>query len=445
MITKIRSLSRFVTQKPNASLLLFLTTIAAVVLANSPLVGAYTSFLEYSVDLRFDHFIFFPHHGEPMTLIGFVNDAFMAIFFFVVGMEIKQEILVGELSSVRKALLPVIAACGGMIVPVSVYLAVCHSGPQAHGAAIPMATDIAFALAALGALGNRVPLSLRVFLTALAVVDDIGGIIVIALFYSGHIAVTPLLIAAGVLMILALCGRLNIQNPVFYYIGFFIVWYLFTQAGIHPTIAGVLVAFTVPARPVVKLDSFADEMRENLSSLDFTQARHTGNATVLSPGQVLVLTNIHSLAAKTVSPLQRLVERLNPVVNYLILPLFAFVNAGVQFGGFDLSALAGIPLAIFLGLFVGKTIGIFTFSYLAAKARIVSISPEITKSALFGVSILGGIGFTVSLFIANLSFAAVPDIGAELLNEAKLGIFVGSLVSGIVGYFYLKHQLPERG
>ena len=423
MITKIRSLSRFVTQKPNASLLLFLTTIAAVVLANSPLVDAYNSCLEYPLDFRFDNFIFFPHHGQPMSLTTFVNDAFMAIFFFVVGMEIKQELLVGELSSARKALLPVIAACGGMIVPVLVYLSVCHSGPAAHGAAIPMATDIAFAL---------------------AVVDDIGGIIVIAIFYSGHVAATPLFIALGVLVLLTVGGRLGIQHALFFYTGFFVVWYLFTQAGIHPTIAGVLVAFTVPARPKVKLDSFADNMRDHLASLDFTQARHAGKSTVLSPGQVLVLTNIHRLAAHTVSPLQSLVERLNPVVNYLILPLFAFVNAGVHFGGFDLSALAGIPLAIFLGLFVGKTIGIFTFSYLAAKARIVSISPEITKRALFGVSILGGIGFTVSLFIANLSFAAVPDIGDELLNEAKLGIFVGSLVSGIVGYFFLKHQLPER-
>ena len=275
-------------------------------------------------------------------------------------------------------------------------------------------------------------------------VDDIGGIIVIAIFYSGHVAATPLFIALGVLVLLTVGGRLGIQHALFFYTGFFVVWYLFTQAGIHPTIAGVLVAFTVPARPKVKLDSFADNMRDHLASLDFTQARHAGKSTVLSPGQVLVLTNIHRLAAHTVSPLQSLVERLNPVVNYLILPLFAFVNAGVHFGGFDLSALAGIPLAIFLGLFVGKTIGIFTFSYLAAKARIVSISPEITKRALFGVSILGGIGFTVSLFIANLSFAAVPDIGDELLDEAKLGIFVGSLVSGIVGYFFLKHQLPER-
>lgn len=442
MIIKIKSLSRFVTQKPNASLLLFIATVAAVVLANSPLAEPYGRFLEYPINLRFGDFLFFPHHGEPMPMIDFVNDALMAVFFFVVGMEIKQEILVGELSSVRKALLPVIAACGGMVVPVLVYLAVCHTGPAAHGAAIPMATDIAFALAALGLLGKRVPISLRVFLTALAVVDDIGGIIVIAIFYSSHIAVTPLLISAGLLAALYLGGRMNLHNVLFYYIGGFFVWLMFIESGIHPSIAGVLVAFTVPARPIVKLDAFAKEMREDLSLLDFSQVKHARRASVLSPAQVLILNNIHELGSKTISPLQRIVEKLNPMVNYLILPLFAFVNAGIRFEGIEPSTLAGIPLAIFLGLFVGKTVGIFLFSYLAAKARIVSISPDITKSSLFGVAILGGIGFTVSLFIANLSFAVLPDIGAALLNEAKLGIFVGSLISGFVGYWFLKRHLP---
>ena len=443
MIIKTKSLSRLIRQRPNASLLLFIATIAAVVIANSPLAESYAQLLDYPIDTRFNDFLFFPHHGEPMSLIAFVNDALMAIFFFVVGMEIKQEMLVGELSSVRKALLPVIAACGGMIMPVLVYLAVCHEGPAAHGAAIPMATDIAFALAALGALGNRVPTSLKVFLTALAVVDDIGGIIVIAIFYSSHIAVTPLLISAVILALLYLGGRLlNIHNVLFYYISGFIVWYMFIESGIHSTIAGVLVAFTVPARPNVKLDTFVESMREQLLLLDFSQVKHSRRASVLSPSQVLILNNIHDLGSKTISPLQRIVEKLNPMVSYFILPLFAFVNAGVRFEGFDPSTLIGIPLAIFLGLFVGKAVGIFLFSYLAAKARLVSISPDITKSSLFGVSILGGIGFTVSLFIANLSFVNVPDIGMTLLNEAKLGIFVGSIVSGIVGYFFLKRHLP---
>ena len=445
MTGKIKTLSRLLTQRPNASLLLFMATIAAVVLANSPLAESYAKFLEYPIDIRFNDFLFFPLHGEPMSLIAFVNDALMAIFFFVVGMEIKQEMLVGELSSVRKALLPVIAACGGMIVPVLVYLAVCHEAPAAHGAAIPMATDIAFALAALGALGSRVPTSLKVFLTALAVVDDIGGIIVIAIFYSSHIAVTPLLISFGILALLYLGGRLlNIQNVLFYYIGGFIIWYMFIESGIHSTIAGVLVAFTVPARPIVKLDSFAEAMHEQLTLLDFSQVKHSRRASVLSPGQVHILQDIHDLASKTISPLQSIVEKLNPMVSYFILPLFAFVNAGVRFEGFDPSTLLSIPLAIFLGLFVGKAVGIFLFSYLAAKTRIVSISPDITKSSLFGVSILGGIGFTVSLFIANLSFVNVPDVGMALLNEAKLGIFAGSIVSGVVGYFYLKHQMPMK-
>lgn len=189
----------------------------------------------------------FSHHGEPMPMLAFVNDALMAVFFFVIGLEIKQEVLIGELSSVRKAILPVIAACGGMIVPVLFFLLVCNTGPEARGAAIPMATDIAFALAVLGLLGKRVPLSMRIFLTALAVVDDIGGIIIIALFYSGHIAYQPLLISLALLALLYAGGKMRVNNNLFYYIVGFFVWILFLESGIHPTIAGVLVAFTVPA------------------------------------------------------------------------------------------------------------------------------------------------------------------------------------------------------
>ena len=421
-----------------AGIVLMIAAAAALVWSNSPWREAYERLATTVVGPGSVHL--------ALPIEHWASDGILTVFFFVVGLELKQEFTLGSLRDPRKAAVPIIAAACGMAGPSAFYaLTQVATGSGEYGGwAVPVATDIAFALAILAIFGRGLPPAARTFLMTLAVADDLGGIIVIAIFYSGHVAATPLFIALGVLVFLTVGGRLGIQHALFFYTGFFVVWYLFTQAGIHPTIAGVLVAFTVPARPKVKLDSFADNMRDHLASLDFTQARHAGKSTVLSPGQVLVLTNIHRLAAHTVSPLQSLVERLNPVVNYLILPLFAFVNAGVHFGGFDLSALAGIPLAIFLGLFVGKTIGIFTFSYLAAKARIVSISPEITKRALFGVSILGGIGFTVSLFIANLSFAAVPDIGDELLNEAKLGIFVGSLVSGIVGYFFLKHQLPER-
>ena len=213
------------------------------------------------------------------------------------------------------------------------------------------------------------------------------------------------------------------------------MWMLFLESGIHPTIAGVLVAFTVPARPVVKLDDFTCEMTGYLDMLDYTEVRHSRKAAVLSSTQIQVLNNIHSLADKTISPLQSIANKLHPLVNYLILPLFAFVNAGVTFGDIGIGSLLGIPLAVFFGLFAGKSLGIFLFTYM----------PEgVSKRNLFGVSMLGGIGFTVALFIANLSFAGMPDVGVELLNQAKLGVFAGSFISGLCGYLILKKVLPKN-
>ena len=237
----LKPLRRFAMQKPNASILLFMAMILAMLFANSPWAESYHNILSHPIDLKIGNFTPFMHHGEVMPMLVFVNDALMAVFFFVIGLEIKQEILIGELSSVRKALLPIIAACGGMIVPVLFYFLVCHSAPEVRGVAIPMATDIAFALAVLGLLGKRVPLSMRIFLTALAVVDDIGGIIIIALFYSGEIAFEPLLISLALLALLYVGGRMRVNNIAFYYIIGFFVWMLFLESGIHPTIAGVLV------------------------------------------------------------------------------------------------------------------------------------------------------------------------------------------------------------
>lgn len=440
----LKPLRRFAIQKPNASLLLFMATIVAMVLANSPWAAAYHQMLAFPVDLQANEFNFFSHHGEPMSMLAFVNDALMAVFFFVIGLEIKQEVLIGELSSFRKALLPIIAACGGMIVPVLFYTLVCHEGPEATGAAIPMATDIAFALAVLGLLGKRVPLSLRIFLTALAVVDDIGGIIIIALFYSGHIAFEPLLFSLGLFVVLYIGGKMQIHNGLFYYVIGFAVWMLFLESGIHPTIAGVLVAFTVPARPVVKLDDFSSDMTGYLKMLDYTEVRHSRQASVLSPAQIHILNNIHELANKTISPLQSIADKLHPLVNYVILPLFAFVNAGVTFGDIQPQSLINIPLAVFLGLFMGKTLGIFGFSYLFVRSGLVSMPKGMCKRNLFGVAMLGGIGFTVALFIANLSFDATSVAGADLLNQAKLGVFTGSFVSGLIGYLILKAVLPKQ-
>ena len=438
----LRPLRRFAVQKPDASLLLFMAMIVAMLLANSPWAPAYHHLLSFPLDLQANRFNFFAHHGEPMSMLAFVNDALMAVFFFVIGLEIKQEVLIGELSSIRKALLPILAATGGMIVPVLFYLLVCSTPPEAAGAAIPMATDIAFALAVLGLLGKRVPLSMRIFLTALAVVDDIGGIIIIALFYSGSIAFGPLLLSLGILLLLYIGGKMRIHAMLFYYVAGFIVWLLFLESGIHPTIAGVLVAFTVPARPSVKLNAFTTDMKGYLDMLHYTEVRHSKKATVLTPTQIQVLNNIHTLADRTISPLQAIADKLHPLVNYLILPLFAFVNAGVTFGDIRPDTLWNLPLAVFAGLFVGKTLGIFTFSYLFVKSGLVSMPSGMSKRTLLGVSMLGGIGFTVALFIANLSFDASTPQGADLLNQAKLGVFAGSFLSGLGGYWLLSRTLP---
>ena len=440
----LKPLRRFAIQKPNASLLLFAATIVAMVLAKSPWADRYHQLLAFPIDLQAGQFNFFAHHGETMSMLAFVNDALMAVFFFVIGLEIKQEVLIGELSSVRKALLPIIAACGGMIVPVLFYMLGCNMPPEVNGAAIPMATDIAFALAVLGLLGKRVPLSMRIFLTALAVVDDIGGIIIIALFYSGHIAFEPLLISLIVLALLYVGGKFRVHNRLFFYIGGFIVWLLFLESGIHPTIAGVLIAFTVPARPVVKLDDFTCDMTGYLNMLDYTEVRQSRKAEVLTPTQIQVLNNIHTLADKTISPLQTIADKLHPLVNYVILPLFAFVNAGVTFGDIQPQTLVNVPLAVFVGLFVGKTLGIFSFSYLFACTPFASMPTGMSKRNLFGVSMLGGIGFTVALFIANLSFDGSTAAGADLLNQAKLGVFTGSFISGLCGYLVLKWVLPKE-
>lgn len=440
----LKPLQRFSIKKINASILLFVAAILAMFLANSPWSSFYTDFLARPVMLQIGSFNMFSHNGHTMPVISFVNDALMSVFFLVVGLEIKQEILVGELSSFRKAFLPIVAAMGGMIVPVLVFLIFCHQAPESIGAAIPMATDIAFALAVLALLGNRVPVSLKIFLTALAVVDDIGGIIIIALFYSGSISYMPLLISLAILVGMFGLGRLGLNSNIFYYVAGFFVWLFFLESGIHPTIAGVLVAFAIPAQPVYQMDEFVRKMDKFRVTLPAAQVRRTKNSTVLSHNQVKTLKTIEEMTKMTISPLQNMAEDLHPWVNYFILPFFAFVNAGVALGDIDMSALMGIPMGVFAGLFIGKTVGIFSFSYLLIRSTAVGFPQGMNVKNLFALSMLGGIGFTVSLFIANLSYAGLPEIGMELLNEAKLGVFAGSVVSGIFGYFLLKKVLPPN-
>lgn len=436
-------LRHFIRTKINGGAILLFVALAAMIIANSPLREAYDNFFAQEVVLRFGNFNLFQIHGSNMTLMSLINDAFMTIFFFSVGLEIKREVLVGELSSLRKALLPVVAACGGMIVPILIFTLICEPGPASRGAAIPMATDIAFSLGVLSLLGKRVPLSLKIFLTTFAVVDDIGGIIVIGAFYSSHLIAEYLLWASAFIFILWLGGRLGINSKLYYIFFGIIVWYFFLNSGIHPTIAGVIVAFTVPARPKLNIYKYVREIRESLQKLPEKVDSHS-NKYMLSNSELSILRHVESTSDKVISPLQSMDDNLHPLVNYIVMPLFAFANASISFDHFSLADLEGVTLTVFIALVVGKLIGIFSFTWLAIKTKLLSMPDHMNTRSLFGVSMLGGIGFTVSLFIANLSYAALPGIGATLLNQAKIGIISGSVFAGIMGYFLLKHTYSKK-
>lgn len=429
--------------KINGGAILLFVALAAMIIANSPLREHYDTFFAKEVSLKIGNFDLFHNHGGNMNFLALINDALMAIFFFSVGLEIKRELLVGELSSFRKAMLPVVAACGGMIIPVTLFFLISPAGPAARGAAIPMATDIAFSLGVLSLLGKRVPLSLKIFLTAFAVVDDIGGIIVIGLFYSSNLITAYLLWSVLFIAILYIGGRLGINSKLFYIFFGIAVWYLFLNSGIHPTIAGVIVAFTVPARPSLNIYKYVDDIRESLKR--FPEKTERGNdKIILSNSELSILKHIEASSDKVISPLQSLDDNLHPLINYIVMPLFAFANASIHFNGFTLASLEGITITIFIALVFGKLIGIFSFTWLAVKCNLLSMPDNMNYKSLLGISMLGGIGFTVSLFIANLAYAGVPETGAVLLNQAKLGIISGSLFAGICGYLILNRTLDKK-
>lgn len=424
---------------------LILATILALIFANIPgLNSYYFDFWNHEVRLQVGNFNLFSHAGHPMTLLQFINDALMAVFFFTIGLEIKREILVGELSSFKQALLPIVAAVGGMIVPVAIFFVCSHGTSYTDGAAIPMATDIAFSLGVLAMLGKRVPISLKIFLTTLAVVDDIGGIIVIAAFYSGHIEVTYLLIAAALLVVLLLGSFLKLQSKIFYLTIGTAVWFLFLNSGIHPTIAGVLVAFCVPATPVFAPKKYIKKIRKAISRFRAEDDELLERKSILTHEQMNYLKEIESASDKVISPLQELEDSLHAIVNYFIVPLFAFANAGIFLLDMNpADIIEGISLAIILGLVVGKFVGILLFSWLTIKFKLAPMPDRSDWKMLASVAMLGGIGFTVSLFIANLSFGSSDPADAEILNHAKLGIVVGSVLSGVLGFILLKRFLPK--
>ena len=427
------------------NVLIFATALALIVVNVPFFTDFYNSLWTHELALQVGSFNLFSHHGHPMSIMAFINDALMALFFFSVGLEIKREVLVGELSSFRNALLPIVAAIGGMAIPVVIYVLMAHNTNYADGWAIPMATDIAFSLGVLAMLGNRVPVGLKIFLTTLAVVDDIGGILVIAIFYSGSIDFTLLLWAAGCILLLVIGGYLGIQSKMFYaFLGTF-VWFFFLNAGIHPTIAGVIVAFTIPAKPVYAPKNYIKTIRKNIGYFSHENDEQLQSRTILSKDQMNWLKEIESASDKVISPLQDMEDTLHPLVNYIIVPLFAFANAGIFFGDMEISQLFhGIAPAIIIALVLGKFIGIFSFSWLTIKLGLAPMPEGGNWPRLASVSMLGGIGFTVSLFIANLSFGTGDPVLSLLLNDSKLGILIASLLAGVLGWFMLHITLPKE-
>ena len=417
---------------------MFSAAILAILFANSSLSGLYTRILDAPVNLEIGGYKFFQVNGRAMTLTEFINDALMVLFFFSVGLEIKREMVNGSLSSVRKAMLPTLAACGGIIMPVLIFLTIENQDPIAlRGVAIPMATDIAFSLAVLGLLGKRVPVTLKLFLMALAVVDDIAGILVIAIFYSSGIQWVPLALGIVTIIIAYLLSKNGVTKSSAYYILLFIVWTFFMHSGIHSTIAGVLLALVIPHKPTIH----PKDLEEDMKRLDIHVATSKQEGYVqkdfLDDDYIGDMRVTQRRIQRTISPVQIMEHEVSPWVQYLVLPLFAFSNSGIAFGEMTGSAAIGVAIAVAVGLFVGKTIGIFGFTFLATKLRLVKLTPGVTYVNVFGISIFGGIGFTVSLFLAALAYQGIGAEASEYLNMAKLGIIIGTLVSGIVGILVL--------
>jgi NhaA family Na+:H+ antiporter len=413
---------RFAKVEAASGILLLAGAIAALLWANSPWERSYHALWNTEVSIGFGRL------ALSETCHEWINDGFMAVFFFLVGLEIKREVLIGELSSLRQAALPFIAALGGAIFPALIYLSVAYGDSAQKGWGIPMATDIAFALGVLALLGNRVPLSLKIFVTALAIVDDIIAVLVIAVFYTDRIQVLSLVVGlAGV----ALCfgaNLLGVRKPAVYAVIGVCVWYFVLKSGVHATVAGVLLAFTIPARRYVDRESFVTRCRR---LLDKFEGAETNSAEAHAA--------IHSLEAQcelVESPLQRIEHFLHPWVGFLIMPLFAFANAGVRIIGNVVAAVTHpVSLGVLLGLFVGKPIGIWLFAWVAAKTRLATVPAELTWRRIFGAGWLCGIGFTMSLFIATLAFGDGP-----LLDMAKIGTLAASLAAGICASVFLMRQ-----
>ena len=410
---------KFVQLESFSGILLAIATVIALIWANSSFYDSYAAFLNFEIGFSSDFF------SLKKPLILWINDGFMAIFFFLIGLEIKREVLVGELNSTKKALFPFFGALGGMSVPVLLFFILNNNPETQSGWGIPMATDIAFSLAILKALGKRVPLALKVFLTAFAIVDDIGAVLVIAIFYSTSLQLDLLLYA---LLLIGSVTLFSLKVRYSKYINIFagiIAWVLFLKAGIHPTLAGILMAFAVPMHRKIKGTGFIEQLK---SLTDKIYSNSNPQAVLLTNDQIKNIDQLEDLTEKYQSPLQSLENRLHDWVAYFIIPVFALANAGVALSS-DVPLEWTLIMNLSICLVLGNSIGISSIVLLAQKLKLVQIPHGITKRHIIGASFIAGVGFTMSIFIATLAFYETP----QYVDSAKIGILIGSLVSGAIG------------
>ena len=428
-------ISKFINEEAYGGVFLIIATIAAMIWANSSFYESY-----HHVWHEFKVGFVWGNVDMVSSLHHWINDGLMALFFFVVGLEIKREIMGGELSSIKKASLPIAAAIGGMIVPALLYVFVTLNYPDyINGWGIPMATDIAFALGLLAMLGKRVPLNLKIFLTALAIADDLGAVMVIALFYTESIDFNELLYAGFFIAVLIIANLAGIRRTLFYaLIGFAGVWIAFIYSGVHATIAGVLIALTIPARTKIGETSYIDKLTDYLQKFKNENPDH--KSTLLTKGQVHVISDIQELSKEAHTPLQKLEHTLHPVTAFFILPVFALSNAGVRIDGSVIDMLLHpISLGIIAGLVLGKFIGISLLSKLVVKFKIAELPQGVTWSHIYGVAFLAGIGFTMSMFISDLAFK-----NDEFKQIAKVGIMAASFISAVIGMFWLVFSAKKQ-
>ena len=417
----------FIHSQTTTGLVLMIMTLFALIIANSPFHDAYEHLIHTKLSITIGSL------GIAHSLHHWINDGLMAVFFFLIGLEIKREILKGELSNIKVAILPILSAIGGMLIPALIYIAINHNQAGANGWGIPMATDIAFAISALVLLGRRVSPALVTFLVALAIVDDLGAVIVIALFYTAEINLEFLGLAGAIFLFMLALNRLGVRAMLPYFLLGIVMWFFMLESGVHATIAGVIAALTIPSTPKIPPVDFTTETKK---MLDLYENYPVATDHTMHEKQKAILQNIKERIAAVISPADQLEQSLHLPVSLIIIPLFAFANAGIaiDFTSIDNIIFEPVSLGIIFGLVGGKIIGIAGTAFIAIKSGIAKLPQNSSMSQLFGVAALGGIGFTMSIFVADLAFIDNP----ELIFQAKIGILTASLCAGALGFIWLR-------